>query len=86
MKSSVYIATSLDGFIAKLDLDGNLIWNTFLGSGEELGDYGNGIVSSSNGNIYIISGMGEISCLNASDGELIWSVDTCNKFEGAYGA
>lgn len=38
MKVSIFIATSLDGFIARED--GNLDWLPLGGSGEELEDYG----------------------------------------------
>jgi hypothetical protein len=40
-----------DAFVACLDNNGNLNWNTFLGSGN--GDYGHGIVLDSLHNIYV---------------------------------
>ncbi|TKB06039.1 tandem-95 repeat protein, partial [Desulforhopalus sp. IMCC35007] len=40
-----------DAFVAKLDSSGAIIWNTFLGSGEN--DWGYGIDTDSSGNIYI---------------------------------
>jgi hypothetical protein len=42
---------SHDAFIAKLDSDGGLLWNTFLGS--TIQDNGLGIAVSSTGNIYL---------------------------------
>jgi hypothetical protein len=45
-----------DAFVAKLDSNGVLQWNTFLGSlnsGDEIGDYGTGIAVDSKGNVYI---------------------------------
>jgi hypothetical protein len=40
-----------DAFVASLDSSGNLLWNTFLGSGGS--DYGYGIALDSSGNIYV---------------------------------
>ena len=40
-----------DAFVAKLDSNGNLLWNTFMGS---LGyDYGNAIAVDGSGNVYV---------------------------------
>ncbi len=41
-----------DAFVAKIDSQGILKWNTFLGG--ESSDYGNGITLDANGNIYVI--------------------------------
>jgi hypothetical protein len=40
-----------DGFVAKLDSSGNLLWNTFLGGSGT--DAANGIAVDGNGNVYI---------------------------------
>ncbi|MBN1856610.1 MAG: SBBP repeat-containing protein [Dehalococcoidia bacterium] len=40
-----------DAFVAKLDRDGNLAWNTFLGGDGD--DYGYGIAVDDNGNVYV---------------------------------
>ena len=43
-----------DGFVAKLDSGGNLVWNTFLGgSGDDGPNGNNGIALDDNGNIYV---------------------------------
>ena len=34
----------------------------------------------SDGRLYVVSGMGEIVCMNAEDGKIIWSVDGGNKY------
>ena len=77
---------SYDTFVAKFDNDGELLWNTFIGSSGE--DVGRGIVVDSNGNIYIVgdSDMSWGTPVNAysggsdafvaklnSDGELLWN-------------
>ena len=33
------------------------------------------------GKVYVISGMGEIVCLNATDGKIVWKVDAGTKYE-----
>jgi hypothetical protein len=43
---------SIDVFVAKLDTNGNILWNTFLGSGND--DRGYGIALDNSGNMYII--------------------------------
>ena len=40
-----------DAFVAKLDSDGNLIWNTFLGGGGD--DEGFGLAVDASGNVYV---------------------------------
>jgi hypothetical protein len=46
-----YTEGNLDAFAAKLDRNGNLIWNTFLGGNGE--DIGRGIAVDSSGNVYV---------------------------------
>src|SRR5438128_532774 len=41
-----------DAFVAKLDPNGNLIWNTFLGGGQS--DVAEGVAVDSSGNIYVV--------------------------------
>jgi len=38
-----------------------------------------------NGLIYVISGLGTIACVQASDGKIMWSFDAYKKFSGACG-
>ena len=41
-----------DAFVARLDADGNLIWNTFLGGSSS--DDGNDVATDSLGNVYVV--------------------------------
>ena len=82
----VYSGSS-DAFVAKLDNNGNLLWNTFLGSSSS--DGCSSIALDSSGNIYVAgtsyatwgtpvraySGNADvfIAKLNNSDGDLIWN-------------
>ncbi|MEI7724519.1 MAG: PQQ-binding-like beta-propeller repeat protein [Bacteroidota bacterium] len=38
-----------------------------------------------NGSIYVLSGLGTISCINAKDGKTNWSYDAAKKFGAVYG-
>jgi hypothetical protein len=49
---NVHRSGSMDGFIACLNSSGNLLWNTFFGSGGI--DSGYGIVLDSSGSIYVV--------------------------------
>jgi len=48
-----YMGGSEDTFAARLDANGALEWNTFLG-GASSRDYGNGIAVDSGGNVYVV--------------------------------
>jgi hypothetical protein len=47
-------AGSLDAFVAKLDANGNLVWNTFLGTDGGAEDYAEGVVVDGNGAAYVV--------------------------------
>jgi hypothetical protein len=74
-----------NAFVAKLDTDGNLIWNTFLGSGA---DIGYGVAVDGSGNVYVAgsssatwgspvhaftSGEDAFAAKLDSNGNLIWN-------------
>ncbi len=69
--------------ISAYNLDGNLIWETA---------YGNSWTRSypdtrctptyENGKLYVASGMGQLSCINATNGEKVWQVDAVDKYGG----
>ena len=63
-------AGGTEAFVAKLDNNGNLSWNTFLGSSDY--DEGRSIAVSDNGNVYItgFSGVSWGSPVNAHSGSL----------------
>ncbi|HTO99911.1 MAG TPA: SBBP repeat-containing protein [Anaerolineales bacterium] len=78
-------ATYSNGFVAKLDANGNLLWNTFQGSYPGYNET-NGVAVDNSGGLYITgwstqyiagnwtgAGSGEfVAKLNASDGALQW--------------
>jgi len=76
---------SLDGFVAKLSANGDLLWNTFLGSSDY--DVVNSIVVDGNGNVYVgetsystwgspityFSNNTSVVAKLTSDGALLWN-------------
>jgi hypothetical protein len=82
-----------DAFVAKLDADGNLVWNTCLGGGDQ--DYGMGIAVDSGGPVYVMGsstsswgspvqahggGSDAFAAQLDADGNLVW-----NTFVGGTG-
>ena len=73
-------------YITAFNKSGKKLWQVSYGKGWTRATPGVRITPTINDQaIYLISGMGEIKCLSASNGELIWSVDAYTKFEGEYG-
>jgi len=84
-----YAGGNFDAFAAKLSgSDGDLIWNTFMGSGTD--DLGNGIAVDTSGNVYVTGSSNATwgtpknahhagnwdafaAKLSGSDGDLIWN-------------
>jgi hypothetical protein len=88
-----------DAFVAKLNSDGTLLWNTFMGSANT--DYGIGIVVDGSGNVYvagecnanwgtpIIDHAGNLDAfvakLDGSSGELQWNTFMGSSDNDSYG-
>jgi outer membrane protein assembly factor BamB len=71
------------GVLYCFDLNGNLLWQKEYG--EEWHVNYTGTRSTPlvvNDLVYLVSGMGEVFCFKAENGELVWSVDMLKKFEG----
>jgi len=71
------------GVLYSFDLNGNLLWQKEYG--EEWHVNYTGTRSTPlvvNDLVYLVSGMGEVFCFKAENGELVWSVDMLKKFEG----
>lgn len=86
---SLYVTGMRDDieFISAFDLEGNLKWKK---------DYGKAYTDSfpdarttptvEGDSIYVISGRGEVVCLDAASGNINWSVKAFKKFKGKHGA
>jgi outer membrane protein assembly factor BamB len=69
--------------ISAYDLNGQLLWET---------DYGRSWTRSysdsrstptyENGKLYVASGTGQLSCIDAQSGEIVWQVDAVDKYGG----
>ena len=71
------------GVLYCFDLNGNLLWQKEYG--EEWHVNYTGTRSTPlvvNDLVYLVSGMGEVFCFKAENGNLVWSVDMLKKFEG----
>jgi len=84
-KGIIYITGSKNSedYLSAVDLEGNVKYQTKYGS-----CWGNTYPEArstptvDNDRVYVISGMGEVACLNAEDGSIVWSVDANSQFHG----
>ena len=81
----IYTTGEIDGdcVITSLDLDGNTVWTRT--NGKAWGGSYPGTRSTPtvvDGLLYHLSGVGNLVCLKADTGELVWSVDIFQKFGG----
>ena len=75
---------SLD-VISACSMDGNLIWEkAFSKAWQRTYPESRGTPTIENNKIYLIGGSGELVCINAKNGDLIWKQDPHNDFEGKY--
>lgn len=79
------IVDTMDVVLA-LDMNGKQLWQTAFGRAWD-GSYQNsrGTPTIEKNKIYISSGMGDIACLNAKNGKIIWSVKASEEYGGTYG-
>lgn len=71
------------GVIFSFDLEGKLLWKKEYG--KEWTESWPGVRSTPlfiDENIYLMSGYGVVVCLNAEDGNIIWSVDLMKDYDG----
>ena len=81
----IYITGMKDSleYISAIDLNGQMIWQTQFGIGWTLSFPGSRATATvENNRVYIISGTGEVVCLDATTGKIIWKVDAYEEFEG----
>jgi len=82
---AIYIIGTKDTleYCSKIDLKGELIWQVTVGPGW-MGSYRDAKTTPTviGNKVYVINTRGRISCLDASSGFTIWTVDGYNKYEG----
>ncbi len=83
----IYIAGRKDSatILTALKMDGTIRWKTQYGTAwmQSFQETRN-TPTIENDRIYISAGMGEVSCIDAKTGDLIWSVNTHEKFKGEF--
>jgi outer membrane protein assembly factor BamB len=82
---NIFTAGTINGMgvIFSFDLNGKLLWKTEYG--KEWTESWPGVRSTPlyvNENIYLMSGYGVVVCLNAENGNIIWSVDLMKDYDG----
>jgi len=86
-EDAIYITGLFDSIevVTALDLNGNKLWQT------EFGRAWNASFNPSrctptvvNGKVYVISGLGDIACIDCKTGKKIWNFDAYKKFEGEW--
>ncbi len=84
---NIYITGLKDSFdiLSVYDLKGKLLWRKAIGA-SWYGTYpdSRNMPAIENNKVYISSGMGEITCLNATNGELIWKENPHQDYKGAF--
>ena len=72
--------------LTALDLNGNIKWQTDFGRAWNASfPNSRSTPTIENERLYVSSGYGDLACVNAISGELIWKVEAMDKFEGTYG-
>ncbi|MBN2011492.1 PQQ-binding-like beta-propeller repeat protein [candidate division KSB1 bacterium] len=73
-------------FVSAYKTGGALLWRTTYGSAWEKSFPDVRTTPTIDGDrMYVISGHGEIACLNVKDGAIIWTVDGASKFDAKWG-
>jgi outer membrane protein assembly factor BamB len=81
----IYTTGAIDGYcvITALDFDGKMVWTRKNGTAWEKSYPGTRSTTTiSEGLLYHLSGIGNLICLTADSGELLWSVNILKKFGG----
>ncbi len=83
--NKVFTAGTLDekGYVFAFDHEGQLIWKTEIG--KSWTDNWNGVRTTPlviEDKLYIISAFGKLVCMNSNIGEIIWTVDVFNEYDG----
>ncbi len=72
--------------LTALDLNGKIKWQTDFGRAWNAAfPNSRSTPTIENERLYVSSGYGDLACVNAINGELIWQVPAMDKFEGNYG-
>lgn len=72
-------------YLSAVNMEGNIVWQVPYGRSwnKSFPDTRSTPVVEDN-RIYVQSGTGDVSCINRENGEIIWTVDVDDEFEGEY--
>jgi outer membrane protein assembly factor BamB len=71
--------------VTAIDLNGNKLWQTEFGPAWNASwNHSRSTPTVVNGNVYVISGLGHIACIDSKTGKIIWGFDAYTKFEGEW--
>ncbi|MGD8786695.1 MAG: PQQ-binding-like beta-propeller repeat protein [Phycisphaerales bacterium] len=83
----IYATGKIDAneYCTALDLEGNVKWQTDYGRAWNKSDHRRARCTPtvSGNHLYLISGLGDVSCLNRNDGTVLWKVDGLKRFGGS---
>ncbi|MBN2088260.1 PQQ-like beta-propeller repeat protein, partial [candidate division KSB1 bacterium] len=86
-KGTIYL-TSIEekqGYLTAIDLKGNIKWKKNYGPAWSKSFPESRTAPTIDGNqIYLVSGMGKVVCMNAMTGAEMWAVDAFQKYKGEY--
>jgi outer membrane protein assembly factor BamB len=89
VKDNIVYATGMidrTDYLQAIDPKGKILWKVPFGRGWFEAEKGVRSTPTIEGErIYVISGMGEISCIDASKAEAVWTVPAFERFQGEYG-
>ncbi len=83
----VYTTGKIDesDYLTAVDSKGNQLWQVRFGDTWTRSFAATRSTPTVQGNaVYVISGMGEVVCLNRENGEIIWTRDVFREYEGKY--
>ena len=81
----IYATGMIDkqGMLSKIDLDGKLVWQkTYAGEWYRSSPGARSTATINDGFAYIMSGVGDVVCMDIKTGEKKWSVNTFTKYGG----
>ena len=84
---AVYLAglEGKDEYLTVLDLEGNTLWRLRYGGGTQRTQRDTRCTPTVEGDkIYLISGQGEVVCIDNSQRKIVWSVPAFKKFQGEF--
>jgi outer membrane protein assembly factor BamB len=84
-KGNIYISGKKDSldYLTKLDLQGNIDYQVSVGRAwEKSYPESRSTPTIEEDRIYLISGMGEVTCVHEPDGSILWSVDAHTVYKG----